>query len=253
MDQENSFIEEINENDLKNEWLKKGLVVLVTVAVLGGTYYFTGINGKKTKVTAVNTEQINVKPENTKELSSKDFKVVRSKNESIKINKQDQVLISENYKQPENKAFSGIRPTDKTSVARAALIAAGKPDPFSGSSSEKTELQSKLKTFLPKYIGKNPPIFPPSLKGLPNIDNLPSLNLPNSNLLPGKAPLSAFQSDPEVKGFIGDKVILSMNGMNESLKENESFQGIKVVKVDSKAMTVKLIQNKKVITKNISK
>jgi len=257
MDQENSFIEEINENDLKDEWFKKALIVLITIAVLGGTYYFTGISNKKAKITAVNTEQITVKTETPKikDLSSKDFKditVNKSENNSIKADKKDQILVSQNYVQPKNKPSCGIKPTNKAIIAKSALLTAGKSDPFSGNT-EKSELPSRFKTFLPRYIGRNSLSLPPSLGGLPNINSLPNLNVPNSNLLPYKTPLAEFQNNPEVKGFIGNKVIISINGMSESLKVNESFQGVKVVKIDPETMTVKFIHDKKIITKNISK
>ncbi|MDD3013439.1 MAG: hypothetical protein PHC34_07020 [Candidatus Gastranaerophilales bacterium] len=245
MDQENSFVEEINENDLKDEWFKKVLVVLITIAVLGGTYYFTGMSNKKAGIAIKTAEQTVVKPEIPKQLNSKDFK-----NNDMKVVNKDQNLNSQNYKQPENKSVNIIKPTNKALVTKSALLAAGKSDPFSGNI-EKSKILSGLKTFLPRYIGKNSLSIPPSLRSLPNIGSLPNLNVPNSNLLPGKTPLAEIQNYPEVKGFIGNKVILSINGMSESLKENESFQDIKIVKVDPETMTVKFIQDKKVVTKNI--
>jgi len=258
MDQENSYIEEINESDLKDEWFKKVLVVLVTIAVLGGTYYFT-ISGKKARITAVNTDMVIVKPEiqKTKQLDSKDFKNIKADKPENKVNyhsksPENSVIVKSSdciVSAHNNNHISGIKPTNKALAAKSALLVSGKSDPFSGKT-ETSNLPADLKTFLPRYIGKSPLSIPSSLRNLPNIGSLPTLNVPNSNLLPGKIP-SDFQNYPEVKGFIGDKVILNINGVSESLKANESFQGIKVVKVDSQAMTVKFIQDKKVITKTI--
>jgi|GEM_PF-6789363 len=261
MDQDNSYIEDnaYNENidnenvgeenidsELRNEWLKKVLVVLITILVLGGTYYYTIVSNKNKDIMAQKAailKDLQIVKTSEKKDSKDTVPVNNAINQDKKMVKQEtvpqdsgQALIKSNVIRPSNKAF----------VAKEALLAAGKINPFS---SNATRPILSGKDFLPKYIGKNPLPNLPSLKGIPNIGSLPDLGVPN--LTDGKAPQIAPQFYPEVKGFIGNKAIISINGISESLKANESFQDIKVLKVNPNAMTVKYVQNKQVITRNI--
>lgn len=246
MDQENSFIEEINDNDLKDEWLKKAIVVLVAVSVLAGTYYLTNISGKKTSVTDNTAEQAILAEKNLKSVTT-EKPDIKPEKVDIKV-KSEQTLVPQKTEQPTTIITKGIKPSNKAFAIKAALLVAGKPDPFSDNST-KSLSSERLKMFLPKYIGKNPLSIPPSIDGLPTIGSLPNISVPGSKLMPGQIPYITPQA--EVKGFIGNKVILSINGVSESLKANQWFKGIKVVSVDPQSMTVKLLQDHKVVTKSI--
>lgn len=258
MDQENSFVEEKNENNLKDEKLKKIFVILAALALMSGIYYYTGLSNNKTAKTPLETVQpVNKNlPEKTqlkKELTKLEIKEInankQAKGDNLSKNPEQKVV---NKQEPAKKSspdkIKKIKPTNKAAVIKYALLAAGKPDPFTGSGT-KLASSEEIKSFLPKYLNRNSISTTNSLRELPNINSLPNINLPNANL--NSNPYGAAFYEPEIKGFIGNKVIISINGISESLNINESFQGIKVVKVDPVNMSVKFIQNKKVITKNI--
>jgi hypothetical protein len=254
MDQENSFIEENTENNLNDERLKKLFVILIAVSVLSGTYYYLSLSNNKTAKAPLQTEQTvanNPPVQIQKVIKNEDINVKKiTANADEMTNKLAADTQPENItppqEKPEKSLSNKVKPTNKSQVIKSALLAAGKSDPFSDNTSKPTSPE-KFNSFLPPNIGKNS--LSPSFKDLPNISSLPNINLPNSNLYP--SPYNTSFINPEVKGFIGNKVIISINGTSESLKVNESFQGIKVVKIDPANMTVKFIQDKKVITKNI--
>lgn len=257
MDQENSFIEENSENSLKDEKLKKIFVILVTLAFVSGVYYYTSLSNTKTAKAPLETVQP-VNNELPKNIQPPKEEIKKTETKEIAVNKiQTDNKLSQEIKPdikqetPEivpNKKTNKIKPTDKALMIKSALLASGKPDPFTTNTSKPISPE-EFKSYLPKYLGKNSLSSPNSLKNLPSISSLPNINLPNSNF--PQNPYNMSFNEPEIKGFIGNKVIMSINGVSESLKVNESFQGIKVVKIDPINMSVKFIQDKKVITKNI--
>lgn len=247
MTQEEIIDNTFDEINIKTEKTKKLIIIMVIVILFLGTYYYyRNMKNKVTnidqqKVASVNINQPSVKPlvktekAKTEETATKtEIKKETTKEELASVKKE--VPNTENTTETTNNTNirKEIKPTDKASLVKLAMISAGKPDPFTGSGSK--NIYNNGQGILP------PPPLPQYVDGLPNIGNLPSLD-PNSGYPP--------QDSLAVKGFVGNKVIVSVNGVTESLKVNETFQGVKVLKVEPKNLTAKFKRDGEEVTKTI--
>lgn len=232
MNQE-EFLEETKyENNPQQEQTKKMLVILIVLIFFGGTYYYYK-NMSTPKIKTSDNKQISVmdtqKPQKVQVIVKEDTK--KETKDVAVANKQPEIKFD--YK-------NGIKPTDKASLTRLAMVSAGKADPFSdfGGKIVRSKTEPNFKAnMLP------PPPHPSYINGLPTIGELPKLDLRQPGLTP--------QESLAIKGFVGNKVIVSVNGATESLKVNESFRGIKVVKIDPHSFLAKFKKDGKIITKSI--
>lgn len=248
MDQEKN--EEINEQEQKNKKSNRTLIILIIILLALGLYYYynnTSLKENKTpeqqEITVIkvkkNPSKPVIKPEIKKEAAPKIEKTEKIAKKTIKITFKKAKKTEQTAKK--NDINNLIRPTDKAFITKLALKSAGKTDPFTGMTGKMLASGSRGASF--SNIDSIQ-----SISSLPAIGDLPQLSLPGglltSNMLQIEEPVT-------IKGFIGNKVIVNINGMDESLTENESFQGVKVVKVDSANLTAVFMKNKKIITKNI--
>ncbi len=112
-----------------------------------------------------------------------------------------------------------IRTSNKYEFIREAACNIGKEDPFVDSIGKIQKLQVGGST-----EGSLP--MPPSLKMEP-------------------------QEEVSLKGFIGDKVIVKVDGMSTTLIQGEEFRGVKALVIDTVNLRAKFKKGKKIITKNI--
>ena len=223
---------EINiDRDIKSENIKKALIAVFVLILFGCIYYYyNGMHTQKDKnITNSTVVQHKIIPPSLK------IDKIKPKNKKITINKS--IL-------PGIKTSKYIKPTDKNSLLKLALTSAGKSDPFSGTENELIMSDKMLKILPP--LGKNI-IIPPSANTLPVIGNIPTMNI--SNGMPDFTP--PLYQDFAVKGFIGDEVIVEMNGNIQSLKVNTGFQGLKVLKIDPINLSAVFKYRGKIITKTI--
>lgn len=247
MEQNKDFSKEIDEKSLDNEKNKKILVILVAVLLFAVTYYYYSNQAPAPEQATNNTVKIDKTVEPAKKVEVKQNKP--EKQESKQAVKKDEIK-----KQAEEQpaiSYDAIYPTDKSSLLKLAFAKAGTVDPFArkGKSSFSSGFPMPGMTSLKPFDGKLPTIgnlpLPPGYEGLPGLNGIPSLN-PELNKI-SRPPMDYIT----VKGFIGDKVIVSINGITDSLKVNESFQDIKVVKIDPVNLTAKFERKGLVISKTI--
>ena len=231
MNQEEFIDNNLEEKDVKaekNEGTKKVLLILLVLLLFAVTYYYYGY-ARKTKpnqqVIVFNKTVPTVKQQIKEEMPVADQPVVKEQKDKTT----DKIDLTK-----------AIKPSDKASLAKLALSSAGKQDPFSGLGGKMSQdILANAKTgFLP------PPPRPSYINGLPTIGELPKLDYnTNPYLLP--------EESVAIKGFVGDKVIVSVNGATESLKVNESFQGVRVLNIDQKSLIAKFKKDGEIITKSI--
>lgn len=236
---DNEFIEE---NEIKTDKSKKIFIILIILILFGGMYYYYYKIKKQNEFSlqpAVNT----ISTVNNNKIPEKSLKIVKkpeiSKNTTNLSNKSDQIPIKKEID------AAVIKPTNKENITRLAMIDSGKSDPFSDLN-KKTLWQRPGNT---AYIKQNYlPLPPASMRGLPAIGKLPELSIPNSKNLPNMVQI------PEpvaIKGFIGNKVIVDINGITQSLSVNESFQDIKVLQVNPGGLSARFKRNGEIITKTV--
>jgi len=149
---------------------------------------------------------------------------------------------------------SYLSPTSKADILKQAAQNMGKNDPFkgtnsgldSGSSSDYRTASNngappgfnntgtKVDSFLP---------MPPALDG----GSLPQLGLPGNGLTGN----TVVYNPVELKGFIGNKVIIEVDNVIEPLALNENFRGVKVMAIDARNLTAKFKKDGKVINRKI--
>ncbi|MFH0702077.1 MAG: hypothetical protein V2B14_00860 [bacterium] len=253
MDQERMINESeneyLNEKDIQKEKSKR-LLVIIIVLILAGIGYFYSISSNKPKKTAESliTNANKTLSETSAETNETNSEIKLNKNK-IKHKKTSKKTSAD---KEAKKSFSKIKSIDKSLIIKIASAVSGKIDPFSAlegklASSQKTVelLPEKLpvnKFFdSKKYTLPPPPLSSSNITELPPLENIPlpdGMSPPNADLI-------------NVKGFIGNKVIMDINGLSESLKTNELFQGIKILEIDPINLTVKFKKEDKIITEKI--
>lgn len=243
-DQNDAF--EITPEDAKTEKLKKILTLIVTLVFFSGIYYYYG-NTKKD--TPQNIEKQTVSVVNTSANLTHEVKKIAEKPVEKPVTKpagtDQKSNSSANY-------FSNlIKVTDKSTLAKGALASAGKNDPFSEKSSDASQ-HPFYTSFSEEYLSSkqslanNLGFSSLSFAKLPVIGNLPQLsNFPCMS--PYLKINNIDRSEIILKGFIGQKVIVSINGIVEALKVNDSLQNIKVIKIDPENLTAKFQKEGNVI------
>lgn len=205
------------QEQLQNEKLKKILIALVVLALFGTSYYYYGNNANKT---AEKTGQKTLAKKGQKsgekvELNKKSTEN-KEKSDTNKLKETKKVLAQKKDKY--HRINKKIKPTNKADLISAAFKSAGKSDPFSYSES--------------RYM----PI---------NFEKIGGHGLPT----PPRA--GGFGENPNnlvvIKGFLGKKVIIEVNGFTDSLKINETLGKVKVLGINSENLSCNLeIEGKKV-------
>ncbi len=120
-----------------------------------------------------------------------------------------------------------IKPTDKSKLIKIASGLAGKNDPFSYTESNFNPFMTQQKN----YQGAN---------------NLPSPPAVSGNAAAEKTPADYV----EIKGFLGNKVLLEINGFTDSLGAGETLRGVKVLSINPQNLSCEFeIKNKKITKK----
>lgn len=247
MEQNKDFSKEIDEKSLDNEKNKKVLVILIAVLLFAVTYYYYSNQAPVPEQATNNTVKVDKTVEPAKKIEIKQNKAEQQQNKQA-VKKEEIKKQSEEQETP-IVSYDAIHPTDKASLLKLAFAKTGMVDPFAskGRKSFSSGIPMPGMTSLKPFDGKLPTIgnlpLPPGYEGLPSLNGIPSLN-PELNKT---SPMEYIT----VKGFIGDKVIVSINGITDSLKVNESFQDIKVVRIDPVNLTAKFERKGLVISKTI--
>ncbi len=139
----------------------------------------------------------------------------------------------------EKKEQISFMPMDRKLAVKAALSGTGKSDVFQEDNS------LVYSENIPISPNKFKIVPPPFLKGLPGLPFLNSNGAPSAPILPVEASFS-------IKGFIGDKVIVNVDGVSEALGAGENYKGIKVLAVDTNNSTAKFKKEGKIFYKNLS-
>ena len=252
------------DKDVKSEKAKKLLIAVIALVLFGCIYYYYNnmniqnpqsadvnavktVNGNQTQAkTSIIAQKLAKEAINLTVNSGISSKIQKDNNSADTASKPKEITIAANGTTPLNIRPSGyIRPTDKNSILKLALSTAGKADPFSDMG-KNSLLPDKIPYLKSSMSGKGY-IIPPPANTLPAIGFLPGMSVSES--LPGAIP--SFYQDFTVKGFIGDEVIVEVNGMVQSLRVNSSFQGLKVLNIDSNNLTAVFKINGKTVTRSI--
>jgi len=199
---------------------KRLLLCFIIVILIGGMYliYKKSHNNLAAKATPVQVKNKNTSPK------TEQIKPVKENIPPKTVKQQTPVI---NY----------LKPTNKDELVKKALLSMGKSDPFIDTTGRNRSENNSNMSF-----GNNKLPMPPSL------DSFPLTNLPDVKGLEKKQP----EPDPvELKGFIGNKAIISVNGLSEALGVKESFQGVTIIAIDTTNLTAKLSKDGKVFVKHI--
>ena len=240
-------LQEIQETELKEEKIKKIVILLIVSLIFGGTcYYYAGISNFQQKKTTEKQLPIIAKSEAIKQSNQQTTLDRSSRQDSFAVlpqNDKIDIKKSEIAKTEESTPKTKFKPTDKSALFSLAGKNSGKKDPFSYSESQFTPFTSSQSSN-PTYSGNLPPV-----PGAGTMGTLPSLPGIPDGLAPPPSP------KPEdliiIKGFIGNKVIAEIDGVVESLNVNEKIGNIKVLAVNPESLTAKFELNGKPVTKTI--
>ena len=221
------------QENLKTEKFKKIFIMLITLALFGVSYYYYVYKSDKNSVVKQRSlpKQTQIaKPEKKlKKITKKqETKLPIQQKESEKKSENNEIVESKTNKFFVNKKKK-IKPTNKSDLISTALNSSGKNDPFSYIESN----------FIPFISSQNRS----SGRGFSKGSRLPvPPKISNNSSKPGKY--------VTIKGFLGNKVIVDVNGLTESLEINQSLRGIKVLSIDSVNLTCDFkINGKKVVKK----
>ena len=239
-------LQEALETELKEEKIKKIVILLIVSLIFCGTcYYYAGISNFQQKKPAEKQLPIIAKSKATKQ-SNQQTTLDKSSHRDDKITiEKSEIAKTTEESTPKTNLKTKFKPTDKSALLSLAGKNSGKKDPFSYSESQFIPFTSS-QGINPTYSGNLPPVpgagTMGTLPGLPGFDSL-------SGLAPPPAP------KPEdliiVKGFIGNKVIAEIDGVVESLNKNEKIGNVKVLAVNPEILTAKFEINGKPVTKTI--
>lgn len=254
MDQEIILADNNEFEDIETENKKKNLIILVAIvfaAALYWNYSGPGVVQPSAQKTEVSNSKILVQqkiatrqPEIKKTVQNSSAK--KEDDGKIKVSLQTAKLIKIKLQKP-HPVSSKIQPTSRLLLARAALAEAGRIDPFADTGQGKISSVS---------ISSQPSIRPfPSVPGQFKISPLPFIkgvpDLP-SIIPPGVSPVAPIQSSAlSINGFLGNKVIVTVEGETEALSVNEKFKGIKVLSVEPQNLSAKFSYNNSIITRRI--
>lgn len=219
------------EENSNNEKLKKGLLIIIILLLFGGTYFYYNFSSSNKQ-----NEDISTLPTN----NLKKTKVIKKQPVQDVTDKKQ--LTNNTINQNEDTNI--IKVSNKSAIEKLAMQSVGKSDPFEGLTGKikSSQTQSKTLANVPNMPSQLPTL---KLKSIPNVPfnkNLPSFN--NFQLLNNN-------NSVEIKGFIGNKVIVDVNGITESLNKNESFQDIKVLSINKNNLSAKFKKDNKIINKNM--
>lgn len=174
----------------------------------------------------------------------KNVKVEVAKVADEKVDKSlEEILKQQSIEETQRIEKSKYMPANKDALIKLAKQSAGKSDPFT-----QNYIVQNIDN---KYVGnKQNPIMSFSNKNLllPPPDSLAGLpELSQSNLTPADVPGEGVI----LKGFIGDKVILNVNGETKALQSGEKFQNVQILEISSINKTVKIKNDGKNITKRL--
>ena len=202
-------------------------MILVIMAIFGGIYYYY----TSSKVADSSAKTV------TKSETKADVVNTNNSKDSI-ISKTDSKIKNIN---------NFIKPSVKADIAKIALLSAGKADPFTDTISITGNIISNSSL---KHTSHSPYSLPmpPSIKGLPVIGQLPKISLSglpsDQTYIPGSL---SVQDGIRIKGFIGNKVIVDINGAIEALKVNEKFRSIKVLQIDPAGLSAEFMKDGKTL------
>ena len=238
---------EVQPQEIKEEKARKLLVIIVVLLFFGCTYYYYGDQklsfsvGKVSRQPAKQAKAKNIVVEQTKpdEKQEKTSEVNPVLEEAAEVQTEKAVTDEETVK-PEEPKKAPVqvkhKPTDRSYLAGLSKDASGKKDPFSFSESRfnpYTEFSSSSSAFLPT---QNLPEIPGFSHGNGLID-IPPVPKPEEAVV--------------VKGFLGQKVIAKVNGVVQSLKENDVVNNVKVISINPSEYTVKFEIDGKPVTKTM--
>ena len=238
--QQNSFEKE----DKQRKALAFLLILLLSA---GGVFYY--IKSPK-----------NDAPEKTKIekiQSTSEKKPVPVIKQELKANRQEKEVKSA------SNTVKLIKQADRSKLVKLAMAHAGRVDPFSesapkmeatisidGRSSTSIQMVPVKGGDLPAPPGLKIPFMDDFMKGFVDAMGKTFKNLPG---FPGDFK-KLFSEQPvnfEIKGFIGDKVIVNVDGNDEAIGKNESYQGIKAIKVDPGSLKAVFKVNNHTVTKTM--
>lgn len=219
--------------EFKEEKTRKILLLFAVLIFFGCTYYYFG-NGKlsfqsvqilpKTKTGPVITAK--KIPENNNATVQKTEKTSEQP-ETVKIPKKSETKLAIK----KNSGFK-YKPSGKSYFANIAGKSSGKYDPFSFRESK----------FIPFAIASRPAF-------IPGTNNLPSM--PGDFKIPDAPPVPEPEEIVSVKGFIGKKAVVKINGITRALSENQEINNIKILNINPDALSVKFEIEGKLITKTM--
>lgn len=262
MDQENIYIEEVETESLEGEKNKKVAIVLAFTLLAAGVYWYYSIYNpqhntpaspaKATSTKAITSAPSTSAPEVQKASSTS---IPTAKVEGIEVSIKTAIKLKANKVNP-YEVKGRIPPSSKLLLAQAARTTAGKADPFTQEG--RTSGLSAVSISNPPSASAAPSygnvkISPlPMLKGLPTLPTitLPGLHTFSNPGTPSGGPMIQ-QTAIELKGFLGNKAIVSAGSETEILAVNHVFKGFKVVSIDPVGMKAKFSSKNRIITKKI--
>lgn len=261
MDQENIYIEEVETESLEGEKTKKIAIVLAFTLFAAGVYWYYGVYNPQhntppspakvttNAITGVSTTTVH------EVQKASGASIPTAKVEGIEVSVKTALKLQQHKVNP-YEVKGRIRPSSKLLLAQAAKTTAGKADPFTQEGRATTLSNVALSAppaspAAPSY--SNVRISPlPLLKGLPTLPTitLPGLHTFSNPGTPSGGPMVQ-QATIELKGFLGNKAIVSVGSETEILAINQVFKGIKVVSIDPVGMQAKFNSKNRIITKKI--
>ena len=241
---------EINENianevqpqEIKEEKTRKLLVILVVLLFFGCAYYYYGNQklsfsvGKVIKKQEAKVIAEKSSPEKINNIKSETgLNKQENKEENTKPIEEENII--ENTKEEKFPETGKHKPTDKSYFTELSKVSSGKKDPFSFT-------ESKFVPFA--QIPSEGASFLPGTRSLPTVQGFSS-----GNQILDMPPTPKPEEAVVIKGFLGEKVIAKINGVVQSLKENDVVNNVKVININPSAYTVKFEIDGKSVTKTM--
>ena len=216
------------------EKTKKLIIISISLILFGISYYYYTFKQIK----------FHKKPIFISEYSKKVVLPLRKviSKESISAHKTAKIDDKKNKKGLKNitkrikkdkKSEKKIKPTDKSELIKIASGIKGKNDPFSYDESRFNPFMTRKRS----HSGAN----------YSRINNLPSPPALSGHIVPKNKPDEYI----EIKGFLGNKVLIDVNGFTDSLGAGETLRGIKVISIDSQNLSCEFDIKGKKVTKTM--
>jgi hypothetical protein len=178
---------------------------------------------------------------------------VKLNNEAVPKVEKTEIVVEKNL-EPEIKVDEQIEPkifkpsyihsSDKNRLIQLAAQNVGKKDPFVNNN-------PKSKPTLPintSFVNSNILSSNSTTNVLPPTGNF--LNLPN--IQTNFQNTDSFSEEPQLKGFIGNKAIISYKGMSRAVMQNQYFEDIKITSVNQNNLSIKYSKNGKIYIKQLN-